>query len=427
MDIDNFFQIETKEKLFDFTDVRGFPIWDIFRYYVRSQENYSKINTTTIKHRGGLKKICFLLVNLLTFLFHKKSDLFFLTCSRDRSRGVNFDKISDGYINYYNKKNIIIGETYCLGCLSYKTSIFIPYIKKIFLKFHRVTKITHKELDFINKVIELFPESQLNQVELISKYYEFLNDYNFYTFIFKYFGTKKVFMVQNGIQKGLIQAAHELNIPIIELQHGTVEKGHLAYSYPNIEDIRSKIIFPDKILRFSDFWFSNFNCPTELITVGNDYMSKTVNSNIKKNKILVISADLFGLELATQLVNIVDEIDKTFIFKLHPNEYQNIQSYMEIFKDKKNIQIIRNEHSVNDLLNQACCMITVCSTAAYEALQAAVPVYILKTSIYNEMKPLFDIEGLYLFDSCAEMKIHLISIPRINKTIFFNNFRYVNV
>ncbi len=52
----------------------------------------------------------------------------------------------------------------------------------------------------------------------------------------------------------LIKAANDLNIEIIELQHGTYSKYHLGYSFPNNNNNNKHTYFPTKFYVWNKYW-----------------------------------------------------------------------------------------------------------------------------------------------------------------------------
>ena len=120
---------------------------------------------------------------------------------------------------------------------------------------------------------------------------------------------------------------------------------------------------------------------------------------------MVISANVFGKELALILKEgilsgVLNAAD--LIFKLHPNQYFEKDYYINFFEGK--VTVLTNEKSVNELLGESKCMITVCSTAAYEALQANTRVLVYTISMYKEMELLFNDKNLFLFSNINELE-----------------------
>ena len=271
-----------------------------------------------------------------------------------------------------------------------------------------------------------FPDSHISENDLVAIYQMFYIQRYIYRFLLNRWKIKKVFLTQNGIQKALICACSELNIPIIEFQHGIVDRGHLAYSYPrkNIENI----YVPNKIMSLSDFWFRDCILPkTEIVPIGNDYFN--INENVsagKTGKILVISADVFGEELASFIQQCMDEpFFKSYIFyfKLHPNQFNEYDYYKSLFEQYENVIVMRNEKDVPTLLNETEVLFTIQSTAVYEGLQRGVKICILKRSSYMRHEHIFMLPNVFLADATVDLK-YCISKENLSVSapVFFQPF-----
>ena len=141
---------------------------------------------------------------------------------------------------------------------------------------------------------------------------------------------KKVYLVVSYEWESLIAACHELNIEVIELQHGAISKLHLGYSFPNISKIP---YFPDKMLLFGEFWYDSVPLPIKkqnIIINGFNYHNSKVHAleNIAKNnkQIIFISQGTIGKSLSEIAYDFAKtNQDFKIIYKLHPGEYINWQ------------------------------------------------------------------------------------------------------
>lgn len=415
----HFLSFEERHNLFDLKDEKGTYIWDIVRYMIYIDILWGDNSTVPNIAKPQRKKFRFLNVLFCYFksLFVKGDYMFFLL-SRNKYGEKFIDK------NAYNaiqqslsaKKRIIGIETYFDCSFSdLKQSDFHLLLPMLPL-YGRLSKILRKRNYNFDSILSLvrteFPECKIESSYLNSLYRLFYIQRSVYRFLLKRWSIQKVFFTQNGIQKGLIAACHDLNIPVYEFQHGIVDQGHIAYSYPAVNI--ANVYLPDKIAALSDFWFKDCILPytCKIVSVGNDYFvpQKGENSDDfarRKGKILVVSADVFGVDLSDFVQQcMADPIlkDYKFYFKLHTNQFSEYDYYSTLFDSEDNIIVTRNEKDIPTLIDETEAMLTIQSTAVYEGLQKGMPIYILKKSSYSRQERLFALPNVFLIDNVSDFR-----------------------
>ena len=405
---DSFIELEKKHNLFELVDKNGLYYWDLIRFYIYFKLLYKnqKDNLLSIKKESVFKKIMakvrmLLDYFLLKFDFSNKEFLFYIA-SRDKiNNKLFFDKNSKA------TSDLIPGYCKCI-VESYNSrvsnSYFLPQI--IFRRFFKYENYDFTEL--MKLLSNEFGELNFNGEELSNILNSYYADYKFFYGLLKRKNIQKVFITQNGIQKGLIKAAKDLNITSYEFQHGVVNKGHLAYHYPDIKYKKGQVILPDNILSLSDFWFKELHCPNvNILPIGNDYFYSPITKAEKSNMnvgITVISTDIFGEYLSNFIIKLKKNTrnDEMIYFKLHPNQFNEKVFYEDKFKDFHNVNVISNELSVGELLQKTDTLFTILSTAVYEALQAKKKVILLKRNPYLHLEHVFDHPNLYLVNNVEE-------------------------
>jgi len=188
---------------------------------------------------------------------------------------------------------------------------------------------------------------------------------------------KKVYLVCSYGRESIIQACKENNIECIELQHGTMGKYHLGYSFPYNNEVP---YFPDKIYLFGQFWYDNTPLPIKpenIEIVGYSYLEQSIRQFRKlgkvKNQILFISQWTIGTqlcELAYQLAK--NNSNFRIFYKLHPSEYNKWEAEYPILSkaNKLNNFFIVNNNDINlyKLFAESEYVIGCYSTALFEAL-----------------------------------------------------------
>lgn len=410
--LQDFFDFEIKIGLFDIKDKYGFTVWESIRYFVCNNIVMQWGNIKLRNKNNNIKKIFLTLKKIfgfiLYFISHRKADIMFFLCSRDNKDGVLYDKILGKIFELSNKQNYFAIESYTGSTVEkYKyngktcTPILVSIIK-------RTLKRKKLNCEIYNKLTTSFPNISFDLPALQNDYQEFLAQYRFYRFLFNFCGIKKVFIVQNGIQKGLFAAANKCGVKVIELQHGQVSENHPAYSYSKeMVNFPEKIYAPDVFLTFGNFWMKNSVFPgVKIEPLGNDFYSQSGSINSSENvekKILVISSYIHG-EVLSRCVKEISEKDRSFSFyyKLHPNEYADIEKYKTLFVGNDKITIITNEATVTELLSKTEFVLLIQSTAELEALRNGKKVIVLRQLDYEALDFVFNEKGIYFIDEANE-------------------------
>lgn len=192
-------------------------------------------------------------------------------------------------------------------------------------------------------------------------------------------------------QMVLHEVAREMGIPCIELQHGYMGRGHIAYNYSIDRELRQ---FPSHLFVFSNYWKNacSFPIATErIIATGFPYMEEQVNKWVKKEgdgeavRIIVYSsAESFSqLKAFTEdLVKKMKEEKDSFhiIYKLHPLEYGMDSNDLEELKKLDSVEVINSpQKSLYELCATVDFQIGVKSTAIFEGLAYGLGTFILDT------------------------------------------------
>ena len=232
----------------------------------------------------------------------------------------------------------------------YLDSIFIlRNIKNFFIK----TNISQKNKKILKQLSKEINEGTDNFIDirkiLISNTKKFKPTYSFYTKLLNKTKPEKIYLIVSYGRGELIRAANDLNIEIIELQHGTFSKYHLGYSFPNGNN---KAYLPTKFYVWNKYWkdLINFPIPKEnIILFPFQYLEtekKKYNTLIKKeNSLIVFGQGGITESIADKIISNINYFKKyNIIFKLHPNEYHMISKYKNLayLKNKYNITVVTN-------------------------------------------------------------------------------------
>ncbi len=428
---DKFLEFEKDHNLFALQDDRGTYFWDIVRFQVYIAILWGESTKAKRTFFFVLRKVVFMLCDILRLLFLTKSkeNFFYMTSRNKDEKGQLFDQNSQAVYDCFSPKNSMVLESHYLQ--TYKNSKIRNKFLLPQLFYRHLSHYKKQDFSSIRNLIQEefgkeFDDSFFNK--LMKTYYA---DCAFYSWLLKAKKIKRVFIVQNDVQKALMIAAKELGLPTFEFQHSVVDVGYLLYNYPKIDHTERQVILPDTLLTFSPFWLQDVYLPNvKIVAIGNDYFLKPLQEAVKNKGtakgLTVISTDVFGQILSEFLVK--SEIQKILqdipvYFKLHPYQFGEKKNYEEKFKDFENLKVVTNEWSVGELLQQSDTIFAVQTTAIYEALQAQKKVIVLKRSSYERQQHIFEHSNLYLVDTEEEFADALAQeIDRECKTEYFAPF-----
>lgn len=282
-----------------------------------------------------------------------------------------------------------------------------------------------KEIDIFNYEIRSLPPSIKNaEKEFLNKYSinldirkrieDYINFYKVKKKIYKNWirrlNPNIVIVVPSSGNKIRVKAAKEEGVPVIELQHGVIHRGHISYNFPKNVTVGS---FPDYILSFGEFWETNANFPipsSRVIPVGYPYMDMQLekyNNCVQQDKIVFLSGGSGGIgkQLSKLAVKLYEEksVDHDIIYKLHPGEYHSWEDRFPWLVNS-DIEVVDGPTpQLYKILSESTVQVGVSSTAVYEGLA-----FDLDTFVYNHpssyiLAPLVNNGDASLFDSADEL------------------------
>ncbi len=438
---DKFQKIEIENNFFAAKDSKGLLYWDIVRYEVFSSI-YNELASIMIsesltpkKTKQLIKKRFIFFKNYCHFRFKTRTKKYnyinFIASRNVGDEEVYLDFISDDILKIIKDESLII-ETYAIndnqaskyesildyGLLfeNYRMSFFSLIEKKKSFSHYDVSNVLKENfgtnIDFDLKIDDILSEYHLS--------------YSYYIKLFKRIKPKIIFLVQNGICKGIFSAANFLKIPIVELQHAAIGYVHPAYSYP--KEIKKGMLnsLPNFFFSFSDFWLKKTHFPVDnAFSIGNSFYSTKKKVTEKKYDLTFIFANLYTKDL----MKIIDELilfgyKNEICIKLHPNQIDEVDYIANRYSPYNNIHIISNQISITDVLLVSNAIVAVQSTCVYEALHHQIKIFIIKIKNYQCNQDVFDNSNVYLIDTTSEI-ISLVDNEFItsNQNIIFDDFK----
>jgi hypothetical protein len=219
-----------------------------------------------------------------------------------------------------------------------------------------------------------------------------------------------IFLVSYG-HEVFIEACKKLDIPTVEMQHGTISRYHTGYSFPGKKS--TKRTFPDYFLVFGDYWkgLVHFSIPDErVLSVGYPFFEmETVRyqNELKKDQIIFISQGTIGEKLSKFAIELKNRQDfhKEIIYKLHPGEYARWKKDYPWLVGS-GVRVIDDESvPVYQLLAQSKTLVGVYSTMVYEGLGMGLRTFLV------------DLPGIEYMDELIKSQA-VSKIADVNELIF---------
>jgi hypothetical protein len=287
----NIFDIELKYK----KELEAIKEWPYLRtklgFLLKNKDNKKNLNNKQ-KKIGFVKSFFYGFKNW----FNKYECIVFSDSSQRKFiKGKYFDKNFDYIINSSKYKTLLIE----------RPNLEHYDIKKVYTNFivsSSILKIIIELLSFfmINPNFKLPKILNIYKNQLIKRYKICKAEEIVYKILLKVYNPKIIFVSCYNCQHGLIKIANELNINIIEVQHGVINDMHFSYKSKLDMD---KIYFPSTLLSFGD---NERNIDSTIlqnvIPVGSYYLDFLLN-NFTPQKSLISIIEKFNLSFGISMQN----------------------------------------------------------------------------------------------------------------------------
>lgn len=450
-----FRQIEDDLNLFD-ARVDGFSFWEYLRVPVWYRILEEVGITEKAQFSGVRQGIGGRLIGLFArvknsllrnpFLVRRRDFLFY---GADSSRG----KVSEGkrWDIHCDPFMDALGQSCChrverstggmerVYSESLSSTDFFSFIYIFIRPFIRSLRFSHDECLLVSKFNSRILEAYALHFDLVSDiclaYTNLLLQAKAWRLLLKCAKPKVAFVVCSYAgRESFTVACRDLNVPVIELQHGVINSYHLGYSYPPGV---VKAAFPDYFFSFGAFWHQDVCLPCEarnVKAIGYPYfdVESTSYRNLnKQNIVLFISQGNIGHLLSVFAVELSKKLPDGWeiVYKLHPGE---VSGWEERNQDlaESTIQVVVGGHpSMYELMARAKIQIGVSSTAIFEGLALECRTYIIDLPASEYMEALFEAGCATLISHVEEVEFDLTSSTGgFNSSFFFaensiSNFR----
>lgn len=301
--------------------------------------------------------------------------------------GFYWDIYVDPLLEQIKPNSYVVFESKILGVhrkpAKTKVLLYPDYMhlgQTFYMSFHRRKKQFPELIAYFSEIEEKLFNTFGVRSKIVSRARHYAALYDFrcrqYKKILRRVNPKILIIVVGYSKEILVRAAKDLNIPVVELQHGVLSKYHLGY------DVSSgrKENFADYFFSFGPAWgnMAHFPIPPErIIPIGYQYLNtaaKKYQKVEKKNQILFLSQGTIGDRLsdfAVELAKIIPT-DIRVIYKLHPGEIMRwkteYQSLLQASEQGLIDVITGDEPSLYQLMAQSKWQVGVNSTALFEGM-----------------------------------------------------------
>jgi len=385
--------------LYKFTS--GELIWPLIRCSIISYEKLGE-KSFPKNYNNYCNKKREQAINLLRGLIHLKIS----------HKPIQF--ISSTYLNY-KKDNLFFNKIDDYFRLLYSDHSFI--YEKCESNFHhrfpRMTNNVSTLFTYIDLMVDIcvrfywpksFPDlepfcSQLSQIGYKNKSIKFarkkiiylnkkISVYRFFYNLFLNITKPKILFINSASYGApyaiLNKEAKKRGIITAEIQHGMINKNHIAYNFSNqlLKDKKINNYLPQYILFSGDYWSQQANTPSTKIVVGNPHINQALSNYNKNNTNTIKNSYLFvsQYDITDQLITLAVDLRKNayhaiISFRLHPQEMLSKKQLTIL--GKNNIEISEKIDFYQELQKYEN-IIGCYSTCLYEALAFKKKVFIMK-------------------------------------------------
>ena len=224
-----------------------------------------------------------------------------------------------------------------------------------------------------------------------------------------------------------IAAAKEMKIPVIEIQHGVMDRDHIEHQWPAyMKNKKRELLSPDKIFMWGRYWVeqklkTGFWSPEELFAYGHsrmDYIKSQIRIHHEDNTRELACKEIYFLYtsqfpyrksainfLEDFLKNIPKELNIKLIIKLHPledSEYIHYKILQDSFP-KHCIVHYHKEKSLYDLFFKVHVHLSVNSASIFESIELGTPTAILNIPGKDYFKNLIENKLLKLIETPSDL------------------------
>lgn len=366
--MDKFLKMEEEYKLYDIK-INGFNIWQLIRVQVSQymESNVFGIIEGNKKKVNIIRKIICELYYFIFFnqYFFRHKDIIFIGHPRKiKDKGDYICKYTGDIVKECPYSYYVFEYPY--NGKHFSSKIFeknVRYLKHehIFCKLYQVKVNMEEVKNIVNKIwgalnmeFDIVNDKILYSIEkLVIRIIKSLDwKEKYYRYLVRTIRPKVVVLADEYSNDNpfIIMAAKELNIPTVALQHGSIEKAHVAYNFLRKESEQLEV-FPDYFFVWGNYYGINSRYPISnkrVIATGFAYLERKVREyklerleNRKKTILFISGTPELGM-IANELTKQLAPSNYEIIYRLHPREFHNWIKEYSFFDNNNCLKVIDN-------------------------------------------------------------------------------------
>jgi hypothetical protein len=223
-----------------------------------------------------------------------------------------------------------------------------------------------------------------------------------------------------------IEACHKEGVPVVELQHGTIDRYHMGYNFPGD---REKTTSPDYLFSFGPFWTEDVSLPIDesnVFQIGYQYLEQEYQQYAaleEREELVFISQGTVGRELSKVAGRVESKLDDgiSVTYKLHPGEYDRWKTEYPWLAES-GVRVVADEVPLYKLLSRARVQIGVYSTALFEGLRFSTRTVLFDTNGISHMERLVREYDIPVVSDADELIAVLpkLETQHVDETAFFS-------
>jgi spore coat polysaccharide biosynthesis predicted glycosyltransferase SpsG len=268
----------------------------------------------------------------------------------------------------------------------------LSHLSTIRTRFYKKKNRYEKELRILHKLILKFLE--VNKIDLpidfdwvLSTYSYHLAEYEIYLWLFKILKPNTLVVTDQSFT-GKIHAATDLNIRVIEYQHGLMDEYYPHYTLPaEYKTLKEYLVLENKIVVFGEFFRAQilkhgFWNKEDIIVTGNTQINEVRHFEEQRNNkdILTILFPTQGRYSFNKTVQVLDQLKElntckiNIIIKPHPLEPEEcLDYYRKIAASFPIFRLIEEKVSIFKLILESQIVLGFDSTTLLEAIAMGKP------------------------------------------------------
>lgn len=409
MTVDDFNEFENKYNLYDL-NIDGFCLWLYLRFelYYAIGENFGITNGQGSTPRVSIKDKLSMFVNSFVanpVFFTSRCDILFIPHQRrildgDSYRCIYTDIIAEAMSDKALSAEFLFGHMHFKPATT-RHLVYMDYVDVIPGIIYKMSIKKNKEITQLSRYIKSSIKDYF-RVEISNDYIESLITkrllyYKYKKRLLRSFLKRvspRVIVETVGYETNkmvLNEVASEMHIPCVELQHGVIGRGHIAYNYSTNRRFEQ---LPTHLFVYSDYWKNTCRFPIEsnnIIATGFPYLEEQVskypyiqNDNNTIRIIVYSSTDSTDsiLEFTQELIGVLEAEGAQFsiVYKLHPLEYNYSMSKWDSIRNHNNVVFVNTPtKSLYELCSRSDIQVGVKTTAIFEGLYYGLDTFILDT------------------------------------------------